>query len=49
MIFDDFEQFLHSWREQRNTGNDTNERVLMHFRKSSSGVRFWQLQKMNAF
>ena len=43
-IFDDFEHFLHPWREQSNTGNDKNERNLMHFRRSSDGVRFWPLQ-----
>ena len=47
-IFDDFEQFLHPWREQSNTGNDKNERNLMHFCRSSDGVRFWPLQQRRA-
>ena len=33
-----------SWREQSNTGNDKNERVLMHFCRSVDGVCFWPLQ-----
>ena len=44
MIFDDFERFLHPWREQSNTWNDKNERVFMHFRRSVDGVCLLPLQ-----
>ena len=43
-IFGDFDLFFHPWREQSNTGNAKNQRVLMHFHKSSDGMRFWSLQ-----
>ena len=42
-------RFWHPDREQSNTGNDKNERNLMHFRRSSDGVRFWQLQNRGPF
>ena len=44
MIIDDFERFLHPWREQSNTWNDKNERIFMHFRRSSDGVCLLPLQ-----
>ena len=31
LSFDDFERILHPWRQQSNTGNDKNERVLFIF------------------
>ena len=43
-IFDDFERFLHPWREQSNTWNNKNERVFMHFRRSVHGVCLLPLQ-----
>ena len=44
LICDDFERFLDPWREQSNTGNDKNERVLMHFRRSVDDACSWPLQ-----
>ena len=38
MIFEDFERILHPWRQQSNNGNDKNQRVLMHFRRSVDNV-----------
>ena len=46
-MFNDFERFLHPWREQSNTGNDKSERVLMLFCRSVDGVRFWALHDGN--
>ena len=49
MIFDDFERILHPWREQSNSGNDKNQRVLMHVRRSIDNVRFWPLQHRHSY
>ena len=43
-IVDNYERFLHPWREQSNTGNDKNERVSMHFCRSGAGEYFWPLR-----
>ena len=44
LIFRWFVRFWHAELEPSNIGNDKNERVLMHFRRWSDGVRFWPLQ-----
>ena len=49
MIFDDFERILHPWRQQSNSGNDKNQRVLMHVRRSIDNVRFWPLQLRHSY
>ena len=49
MIFDDFERILHPWHEQSNSGNDKNQRVLMHVRRSIDNVPFWPLQDRHSY
>ena len=49
MIFDDFEWILHPWREQSNSGNNKNQRVLMHVRTSTDHVRFEPLQLRHSY
>ena len=40
---------LHLWHEQSNSGNDKNQRVLMHVRRSIDNVRFWPLQLRHSY
>ena len=40
-IFDDFERFLHPWREQSNTGNDKNNAFLWFFAGRSTACVFY--------
>ena len=44
-----FYRFFAPWREQSNTGNDKNQRVLMHVRRSVDNVHLWPLQHRHSF
>ena len=41
MIFDDFERFLHPWREQSSTGNNENNEFLCCFAGRSTACAFY--------